>query len=190
MQTLWANNSRISRIKNAKFSGCCFFMNAKQYRDFQICCSVPLKNTSNGCFWIDLIIYDVIKLWNRFSQLDYFLTLSWRRPLSYRNQYIDLRSKSIDWLLYDNSLRHERVNAFLKYQAIKLLSGMGLTHFQFIFLINCSIQIRVLLQLFVYITMHKKWSFPLRFSLVNVAKSVELHLPKKFWMRNFIFCAV
>ena len=30
------------------------------------------------------------------------LTLSWRRPLSYRNQ-------SIDWFLYDNVLRHERV---------------------------------------------------------------------------------
>ena len=31
------------------------------------------------------------------------LTLSWRRPLSYRNQ-------SMDWFLYDNDLRHERVN--------------------------------------------------------------------------------
>ena len=30
------------------------------------------------------------------------LTLSWRRPLSYRNQ-------SMDWFLYDNGLRHERV---------------------------------------------------------------------------------
>ena len=39
-------------------------------------------------------------------------TLSWRRPLSYRNQSIDLRSKSMDWFLYDNGLRHERVNIF------------------------------------------------------------------------------
>ena len=37
------------------------------------------------------------------------LTLSWRRPLSHRNQYIDLRSESMDWFLYDNGLRHERV---------------------------------------------------------------------------------
>ena len=37
------------------------------------------------------------------------LTLSWRRPLSYRNQSIDLQDKSMDWLLYDNGLRHERV---------------------------------------------------------------------------------
>ena len=39
-----------------------------------------------------------------------FLTLSWRRPLSYRNQSIDLLCKSIDWFLYDNDPRHERVN--------------------------------------------------------------------------------
>ena len=29
-------------------------------------------------------------------------TLSWRGPFSYRNQ-------SMDWFLYDNGLRHERV---------------------------------------------------------------------------------
>ena len=37
------------------------------------------------------------------------LTLSWRRPLSYRNQSIDLFSKSMDWFLFDNGPRHERV---------------------------------------------------------------------------------
>ena len=42
------------------------------------------------------------------------LTLSWRRPLSYRNQFIDLQRKSVDWFLYDNGLRHERVNLSLK----------------------------------------------------------------------------
>ena len=30
-------------------------------------------------------------------------------PLSYRNQSIDLQSKSLNWFLYDNGLRHERV---------------------------------------------------------------------------------
>ena len=29
--------------------------------------------------------------------------------LSYRNQSTDLLSKSMDWFLYDNGLRHERV---------------------------------------------------------------------------------
>ena len=34
------------------------------------------------------------------------LTLSWRRPLSYRNQSIDLIRKSMDWFLYHKGLRH------------------------------------------------------------------------------------
>ena len=38
------------------------------------------------------------------------LTLSCGRPVSYRNQSIDLHSKSMDWFLYDKDLRHERVN--------------------------------------------------------------------------------
>ena len=38
------------------------------------------------------------------------LSLSWRRPLSYRKKSIDLRSKSMNWFLYDIGLRHERVN--------------------------------------------------------------------------------
>ena len=42
------------------------------------------------------------------------LTLTWRRPLSYRNQPTDLRSKSMGWFLYDNGLRHERVKLTLK----------------------------------------------------------------------------
>ena len=52
----------------------------------------------------------------RFSdrQLSWILTLSWRRPLLYRNKSIDLLCKSIDWFLYDNGLCHERVNADLK----------------------------------------------------------------------------
>ena len=37
------------------------------------------------------------------------LTLSWWRPLPYRNQSTDLGSKSMNWFLYDNGLHHERV---------------------------------------------------------------------------------
>ena len=37
-------------------------------------------------------------------------TLSWQSSLSYRNQSIDLQSKTLDWFLYDRDLRHERVN--------------------------------------------------------------------------------
>ena len=40
-------------------------------------------------------------------------------PLSYRNQsIIDLLCKSMDWFLYDNGLRHERVEE--KDQVIQL----------------------------------------------------------------------
>ena len=45
-----------------------------------------------------------------------YLTLSWRRPLSYRNQSIDLQSKSVDWFLYNNGLRHERVKQICYHQ--------------------------------------------------------------------------
>ena len=37
------------------------------------------------------------------------LTLSRRRPLSYRSQSTDLLHKSMDWFLYDIGLRPERV---------------------------------------------------------------------------------
>ena len=43
--------------------------------------------------------------------LELRLTLSWRRPLSYRNQSIVLQSKSMGWFLCDNGLRHERVKS-------------------------------------------------------------------------------
>ena len=37
------------------------------------------------------------------------LTLSQRRPISYRNQSIDLQSKSMDWFLHDIGFRRERI---------------------------------------------------------------------------------
>ena len=47
---------------------------------------------------------------NSFQKSILLLTRSWRRPLSYRKQSIDLLHKSMDWFLYGNALRHERVN--------------------------------------------------------------------------------
>ena len=38
------------------------------------------------------------------------LTISWQRSLSYRNQFSDLLSKSMDCFLYDRDLCHESVN--------------------------------------------------------------------------------
>ena len=47
LETSWANNSRILRIKNAKFSRYCFYMNTNIWGHFQICISVPLMKTLN-----------------------------------------------------------------------------------------------------------------------------------------------
>ena len=53
--------------------------------------------------------------------------LSRWRPLSYRNQSIDLQSKSMDWFLYGNDLRLERVkNAVLsKVTQTKMCYSLG-----------------------------------------------------------------
>ena len=58
------------------------------------------------------ILFHLIMLWERIKGSAHppVLALSWRRVLSYRNQYIDLGSKSMDWFLYAIVLRHERVN--------------------------------------------------------------------------------
>ena len=45
----------------------------------------------------------------RFMKEKNALTYSRWRLLSYRNQSIDFRSKLMDWFLYDNGLRHERI---------------------------------------------------------------------------------
>ena len=55
------------------------------------------------------------------------LTLSWRRPLSYRNQSIDLLCRSMDWFLYDNGPHHERVNSRDSYYATFLPNENGLS---------------------------------------------------------------
>ena len=47
LQTLRANNSRILRIKNAKFSRYCFYMNTNIKGDFRIYFTVPLRLLSD-----------------------------------------------------------------------------------------------------------------------------------------------
>ena len=59
-----------------------------------------------------------------YFKICYALTLLWWRALSYTNQSINLQSKSVDWFLYDSSLRQERGNEnkfiFCKLKAIVL----------------------------------------------------------------------
>ena len=69
--------------------------------------------------WIPFVAFSRIsmqkcRIESKASALEYqdhvsLLTLSWRRPISYKNQSIDLRSKSMDWFLYDNGLCHKRI---------------------------------------------------------------------------------
>ena len=83
--------------------------------------------------------------WGSTNVLFYIsLNLSWRRPLSYWNQSIDLHRKSMDWFLYDNSLGHERVKMgkkwrkmlsptySLKFKNIDLFLNWGLFFFQMV----------------------------------------------------------
>ena len=60
----------------------------------------------------------------------YHSTLSWRRPLPYRNQSTDLLCKSMDWFLYDNGLSHEIINLI---KADVLVSVLFLEYFLLLF---------------------------------------------------------
>ena len=69
------------------------------------------------CHFLLIAIESSLKIQKRAECLEELvsltLTLPRRRPLSYRNQSIDLRSKSMDWFPYDNGLRLERVKYFV-----------------------------------------------------------------------------
>ena len=77
--------------------------------------------TNSGKLKVDSVIFACQKwhwpfsLWS--PKIYCILTLSWQRPLSYRNQSFDLLCKSRDWFLYDNGLRHERVKNEYMYSA-------------------------------------------------------------------------
>ena len=58
--------------------------------------------------YVAFVLWYISKLCSRGSFTG-TLTLSWWRSLSYRNQFIDLKLKSVDWFLYDKDLRRERV---------------------------------------------------------------------------------
>ena len=74
--------------------------------------SLPIENTRKlVAFWFfqgyrkrPVASYGLVRL----HQIN-TLTLLWWRSLSYRNQFINLLCKSMDWFLYDRDLRHKRV---------------------------------------------------------------------------------
>ena len=78
----------------------------------------PLNETCTKTLWNSKNIMNKMVAWQGIFKLSKeqwlkdSLTVSWRSSLSYRNQSIDLLFKYMDWFLYDNGPRHERVNNF------------------------------------------------------------------------------
>ena len=80
---------------------------------WNFCLNLRVINISSDIPTTQMSIFILFVSTGVLSENDYSLwvplSLSRRRPLSYRNQSIDLLRKSMDWFLYDNGLRLERV---------------------------------------------------------------------------------
>ena len=59
----------------------------------------------------------------------FLLSLSWRRPLSYKNQSIDFLRKLMDWFIYDIGHRRERLKMGKKWRKMTTLFPRCLTLF-------------------------------------------------------------
>ena len=96
--------------------------NANTRRRHEIYSKLIIKATERGRYKYGL----QQALTKRYEiQLLIFLlfTLSWRRFLSYRNQFIHLVCESMDWFLYDRDLCHERVKILPKFSVTSTLMG-------------------------------------------------------------------
>ena len=71
------NNSKILRVKNAKFLWYCFYVNFNIWGDFQICISVPLKErlSQKGVFQTPNVFFTVSIL----QQFNQFLMFNCRK---------------------------------------------------------------------------------------------------------------
>ena len=110
------------------------------------------------------------------------LTPSWRRSLSYRNQFIDLHiSKSMDWFLHDKDFRHERVKTEISAKIVN-----GFQPFTFLYsILHPQAKLCLEKRIFSYI-------IPVR--IILTARKMKFSITdfsiKKSVMENFIFCAV
>ena len=90
-----------------------FLLAHGNYNFFSIVsCQKKLRLVSTQCERCFNVNFNVESTWTtwRWFNIDITLTLSRPRPISYRNQSIDLQSKSMDWFLYGIGLGRERVN--------------------------------------------------------------------------------
>ena len=69
------------------------------------------------------IIYTLLIPCWYFKSMDVVL-----RSLPYRNQSIDLQSRSMDWFLYDTDIRHKRVNIRSEILRWSVIGHSGLRH--------------------------------------------------------------
>ena len=78
LQTSRTNNSKILRIKNARFSGYCFCMNTNKWGNSQICISVSLTTTPSKSFYIIFvnIFSEIINAWK--NRIGISLTWNWQ----------------------------------------------------------------------------------------------------------------
>ena len=77
LQTSRANNSRVLRVKNAKFSRCCFYMNTNIYENFQVCISVPINMTVTQNIKRVLILF--LRIMHRDFRSSHLESSTWKR---------------------------------------------------------------------------------------------------------------
>ena len=77
--------------------------------------SITIYVATNYCFF-QIYIKDRSEQRNLFPLFYHFISINsfMNRSLAYRNQSIDLQSKSVNWFLYDRDLCHERVKVMGK----------------------------------------------------------------------------
>ena len=89
IQTLRVNNSRNLRIKNAKFSGYCFYINSNIHWNSLICITVPLIQMKPVC---DAILdFQICSLSQIFLKLSLSLLLNMQKQL--KKLWIEWRDK-------------------------------------------------------------------------------------------------
>ena len=101
-----------------KWKTCNFTFFGDLLQDASLRLDLPTKNdVSMMGLWLLLVKEKVSNRMNNINNkllnmhcFGNLLTLPWQWSLWYKNQSIDLQSKSMDWFLYDRDLRHERVN--------------------------------------------------------------------------------
>ena len=99
------------------------------------------------------------------------LTLSCRRPWSYRNQSIDMHCKSMDWFLYNNGPRHERV---------KHSKTIYITFMQLLMFASKFPDFRQKLHPLIMQKSAKVWMLKI-FWLSQQSCSLKLIIPSTFW---------